>query len=211
MRLSRVPAAAIVAGLTPVLLLGTAAPGSAAGATMTKWKASMAFDGAVRASLTAGGSSTLLQDYAGDSYYDRALALPGRAEPLTVNGATCASGPAYVGQVSIYGAVPSWSHIIVGTGIGGNVQISCKTSDGLQHKLTWGARLLSGGAWDSSGTTQCVQLTRTSGELFSVVVPADGNCKAQDAVVDAQMRFVKPAVEVDLAFTATLTVPGLTA
>lgn len=217
MRPTRIRVAAFLTAAIPLLVLGTASPGSAGGATMTRWSADLSFTGpSVLATLTAAGSTTLLQDYAGEQYYDQGVAVPGKTEPLAIpvltGSGVCASGSTYVGKVSIYGKIASWSHLGINTSTGANVQVSCLTG-GQQHKLYWGARMASGGSWVAGATTNCATLTRTSQTDFTIQVAAKTEtawCPAQDTVVDSRMRFTQDAIDRELPFSATLTVPGLT-
>ena len=136
---SRLPAAVLAA--VPLLLLGGTTTASAAGPSMTRLPASLAFTQGVTATLTAAGSGALLQDYASSSSSDNAQALPGKSEPMQValsgGVATCASGPTFVSQVAVYAEAPDWRSVPVGHTVGASVQVSCLTG-GMQHKLTWG-------------------------------------------------------------------------
>ena len=196
------------------VVLGTAAPGTAAGsAKNTVHAASLAFGAGGGVAGTLSGAH--LTDYVSGEYYDRVggspvdpervvLQTPGDA---SVGDVTCRLGSAYQSAISVYGETKTWASLPLGTEIGARVEIACLRNDGSQHRLHWGNRMASNGTYDTTLTSNCVRLLRSSAQTFTLT--ATDACVVQDEVVNTRNRWVTEPSYYGLAFTATLTVPTL--
>lgn len=212
MRLRRpLLAAATTAASVAALLVGAAAPGAAATAASTRYAATWTFhgDGVTGSAGAAGGLQ--LTDYSGTTYYDRVTGSHAGGN-LSVGDALCGTASNAPTGVSLYGAQTDWAQMPVLSTQGARVNVNC-VIDGASHRFHWGNHGTSNGGYDSRKTTNCVTLTRTAVDTFTLTTAAAGDrsgcAVTQDVVYDSRLRQVGDEKLVLIPFTATVTVPGL--
>lgn len=181
------------------LVLGSAAPGSAASARSTSYAASWSSTGNV--SGNAGGLT--LVDYAGTTYYDRVIGSP--STPLSVDGVACARGNAFQTGLSVYGADEAWAQMPVGSTMGARVEIACLVN-GVLHRYHWGNRVSANSGY-LPGSCNCVTLGHPTTTTFSLTAGGAG-CLAQDETQNSRGTQLSSS-ERDVPFSATVTVAGL--
>ena len=188
------------------VVLGTAAPGSAAGARNVTYAASWEFHGT---GVTQTASALQLTDYAGTQYFDRVTGTPTRTESIVIGGQACTPGSSHQSGLSLYGDSTTWANMAVSTdpadAAGASVVVHC-TYGGQVHRLSWGTFTANNGAF--YGATKCVSLSRPTQTTFTL--SASGTCTAEDVTLNTKVQVIArhPGPR-DLPFTATITVPGL--
>ena len=188
-----------------LLLVGTAAPGSAGGARSTSHAGTWTFgSGSVSGTLSRDVSLT---DYASAEYYDRVTATPGRGDKaVSIGDEPCKPGSYYTSGLSLFAEPTDWVQKVqpVETVTAGRVRIACTDSDGVLHHFRWGSYT---DAAAQAAMKNCVVITRSDAQTFTISAPA--GCQAQDEVVDKNGNTVGTPLLSDIAFSATLHFPTL--
>ena len=186
------------------VVLGTASPGTAAGAKNTTYAASWDFQGP---HVTGAVTGFTLTDYVTDEYYDRVTGDPTGPGRVTAGGTPCALGSSHQANISLYGQFPTWANMPVNGGSGARMTLGCTTATGEVHRLSWGVRTAKNGSF--YGRDDCLTLTRTSASTFTV--SASATCLAHDVVLNTRVQVVRDDGLRSLPFTAVLTATGLLA
>ena len=198
----------LLTATTGAVLVGSAAPSTAAGADRKSYKTTATSSGAV---VTTRLGSLELADYLAGTYTDRIIGSVGRHEALTVEvpqkdgvllTTRCSSA-----SVSFYGKGLDWSNVAVPSD-GSRLLLDCTYPSGEKHRFYWGMEHL--GDYQFTDVTNCLVLTRSAGATTTTfTATTDGSCTAQDEVIDNRFRVLSSRPGLRMPLTITFTVSGV--